>query len=224
VSQLYGERMIERKYTNKDYVNIVPNGVRTDIFTPNVISAENKLIIGGAGNLSNQKRFDVMIEAFNIFYREAKKVRRFLNIELWIAGEGPDEPSLRDLVKSHKLEGLVKFIGYVKDMPSFYSSIDIFCMSSDEEAAPYALLEAMAAGLPSVVTRIGDLPYIIQEGKTGYVVDARSARDLADGLLKLISEPGQYQRMGLQARRRVVKEYSAETWNTRMKTVFDRYI
>jgi glycosyltransferase involved in cell wall biosynthesis len=226
VSQLYAERMIERKYTSAGIVNIIPNGVCTDTFSPLTANTEDKLIIGGAGNLSNQKRFDLMIEAFYIFYRKVQKKKGAKipsSFELQIAGEGPDEADLRNLIKNYRLEKVIKLTGYVKDMSSFYSAIDIFCMSSDEEAAPYALLEAMAAGLPCVVTRVGDLPYIIQEGVTGYVVDTGSAEDLATGLLKLITKQNR-EELGLQSRRKIIEGYSSEAWHSRMRAVFSRYI
>jgi glycosyltransferase involved in cell wall biosynthesis len=227
VSQLYGELMTKRKYMKDDVVKIIPNGVCTETFAPSIVNTKDKLIIGGAGNLSNQKRFDIMIEAFDILYRKAQKgnnSKATLNIELKIAGEGNDKPKLRNLVKKLNLNNVVTFVGYVKDMSSFYCGIDIFCMSSDEEAAPYALLEAMAVGLPCVVTRVGDLPYIIEEGISGYVVDTRNSEALANGLSKVIREPNHFSELGRKSRQRILESYSSQVWFSRMKAVYENYI
>ena len=80
------------------------------------------------------------------------------------------------------LEGHVKFLGWIDDLPSLLSRWDIFVMPSLEEGFPIAALDAMAAGLPVVATAVGGVPELIEDGKTGWLVPPRDAEALASRL------------------------------------------
>ena len=90
----------------------------------------------------------------------------------------------------------------------FYRSLDVFVMTSDSEGLPYSQIEAMAAGLPSVVTSAGDLPVVVRDGLDGYVVPRGEVGPFAERLEMLLSDPERRHRMGASARERACDHYS----------------
>ena len=162
VSRRYGRMLHELGYVPEERLEIVPNGVDTERFRPRQgARTPGPVRLGAAGNLHPQKRFDLLLEAFSR--------ARGIDAELHIAGEGRDEQALRAQAERLGLGDRVHFRGFQRDMPAFLSELDVFAMTSDAEAAPYAQLEAMSCGLPAVVTAVGDLPYFVRDGVDGWV-------------------------------------------------------
>ena len=94
-------------------------------------------------------------------------------------------------------------------MPDVYRQVDVFCLPSWWEAAPLSILEAMATGLPVVATSVGDVPRMVADGETGFVVPSRDPGALADALGRLLSD-GQLRRTyGEAGRLRACDEFSS---------------
>ncbi|MFH4466737.1 glycosyltransferase [Vibrio diabolicus] len=106
----------------------------------------NKTAIGVAGRLEAVKGHKVLIEAFSHLTP---------NTHLAIAGDGSQRAQLEAQVRTLKLEDRVTFLGLVDDMPSFYQSLDLFCLPSLQEGFPLSTLEAQACDVPCVATDVG---------------------------------------------------------------------
>lgn len=205
------------KYPPEKIVTI-PNGVDTTFFRP--VSNKNQrshLLVGSAGNMLKVKRFDILIEAI-------AAVRRRVPVLLHIAGNGPEEETLRKQAADLGIADIVDLRGPQADMVKFLQSLDIFVMTSDSEALPYAQLEAMATGLPSVVTSVGDLSLVVRDGQDGYVVPPRSPSVVADRIVRLIQDGSLRNTMASNARARACRIYSQHRASTETIKVFQSLI
>ncbi|MEN8148912.1 MAG: glycosyltransferase family 4 protein [Planctomycetota bacterium] len=143
------------------------------------------------------KRADLLIEA------AARLTDRGKKLAVWIAGEGAERESLRHLARE---VGCVSFLGNVAtgDLPALYGSADIFVLPSDHEPWGAVVGEAMACGLPVVVSdHVGSAPDLVVPDETGLVFPRGDAAALADTLERLLSDPGRRRRMGRRAAERI---------------------
>jgi glycosyltransferase involved in cell wall biosynthesis len=216
VSEVYAKALRRELRLGAERVVSIPNGVDTARFTPRTLESRttnDAVVIGAAGALGRQKRFDVLVDAVAL-------IARSMPIRLRIAGCGEDEAALRERAQQLGIGERVEFAGIQRDMPAFLRTLDLFSMTSDSEALPYAQLEAMAAGLPSVVTDVGDLPVVVRDGIDGYVVPRRATERVAERLKQLAENPELRTAMGASARRRACEEYSQARARERTMAVF----
>lgn len=122
------------------------------------------------------------------------------SLRLWIVGEGPLESELRRETRSLGLEGGVQFLGFRTDIQALLQAADLFCLATRHEGLGSSILEAMAAGLPVVASRVGGIPEIVEEGRTGILVPGADTVALADALERMAADPGLRERMGVAAR------------------------
>jgi len=210
VSRSFGDLAVERGYLRREQVRFIPNGVDIERFHPAESERPDAVVrIGSACRLTEVKRVSLLVDAF-------RRLDPAAPAELHIAGEGPEEAALRSQVRSLGLDERVVFHGFRADVPQFLREIDILAITSDEEAAPYSQLEAMASGLPAVVTAVGDLPYILRDGVDGFLAPRGDVARVAEGLARLTADAELRRRMGEAARQRAVEEFSGEVWRRRM--------
>lgn len=149
------------------------------------------------GRLSPEKDFATLIRAAAIAYGKDKTFR------LEIAGDGVCMMELRKLIEELRLEGAVRLLGQVQDIPSLLSRASVFTLSSLTEGIPLTILEAMASGLPIVATRVGGNPEVVADGETGLLVAPGNAEVLASALLEVWRDPAKRRAMGAAGRVRV---------------------
>jgi glycosyltransferase involved in cell wall biosynthesis len=101
-------------------------------------------------------------------------------------------------------------LGRCNDMPALYASLDIMVSASRQEGLPIAILEGMASRLPLVATAVGEVPTVIQDGRTGVLVRAEEPESLASAIIELLRDPAKRERLGSAARQLVEDEFSAE--------------
>jgi glycosyltransferase involved in cell wall biosynthesis len=139
--------------------------------------------------------------------------KKGLAFEGHIFGDGSSEfkADLRRKIEALGLGGRITWHGYVKDMEAIYVGLDVIAMPSVHEE-PFGLIpcEAGLRGLPAVVTRRGGLPEIVEEGVTGFIVEAQRPDQLADRLERLIRDPALGRAMGEKARLRIAECFSQE--------------
>ncbi|MBR9910203.1 MAG: glycosyltransferase family 4 protein [Gammaproteobacteria bacterium] len=193
---------------SQEFFTVIPNGVDTDQFSPRSADLANKnlpLKILACGGLTKQKRFDLLVSAAGWLQNQKQEFR------IEIAGEGVDRTKLEQQIKAANLETKVTLKGHVTDISTFLRSGDIYVMCSDTEGLPYAALEAMATGLPMVVTRAGEMPFMVRHGLDGYVVECDDAISLAKTLSELLQSSSQRESMGKSSRERTLREFNAAT-------------
>jgi len=199
----------------------IENGVDTEAFAPLAPRAAlppGRIAIGAAGRLSPEKGFDIAIGAV------ARLVAAGHDVELQIAGEGDDRQRLASCIRAHGLEDRVRLLGHCADMRSFLGSIDVFCLSSLREGLPNVILEAMAMQLPIVATTAGGMAAFGCDGRDMLLVPSGSIEALAQGLSRVLSDPGLAGALGGAARGRAVAELSFACRMARMKDAYDRLL
>jgi len=157
------------------------------------------LVAGVAANLEYWKGVDVLLDA-------APLVRSPLRLEIYGAG------SLRDELERRAGEAGVdaRFHGFVPDTRAAFAGLDVLLQPSRADNMPFAVLEAMAAGLPVVGTRVGGIPELIADGETGVVVEPDDPVALATALDDLAGDPVRRVELGRNGRARVESHFSAE--------------
>lgn len=128
---------------------------------------------------------------------------------LVIAGDGPLMAALRAQVAVLPGGAFVHLLGVRKDVPAVLNAFDVFAMSSDTEGLPLVILEAMATALPVVATRVGGIPNVIDEGRTGYLVDVADEAAFSDRLAMLCADGTARRSCGDRARDAAVTRFSA---------------
>jgi L-malate glycosyltransferase len=122
--------------------------------------------------------------------RVLKSLRDDIDFELIVAGDGPERSRLEGFVSSSsRLRSRVKFLGHCAEPWKVLEKIHIFCVSSDTEQMPMAVLEAMAAGLPVISTDAGDVRQMVSELNKPFVVEKRNEEGYANRLTELILSP-----------------------------------
>ena len=193
-----------------------PNGIRLDEAWPvrNAVAFSTRPCgVVFVGRLTEQKRLDLLLDAWTKVVH-AEKARAIL--ELW--GGGPMETALRRRCSDLCLADSVIFRGHVKDVRRQLPEMDIFVLFSDAEGNSNAVLEAMAAGLPIVSTRVGGTPMLVGHEGGEFLCEPGDVESVSANMLKLIRNPALRVQMGLAMRcraerhfdiRQVAKTYAA---------------
>jgi glycosyltransferase involved in cell wall biosynthesis len=126
------------------------------------------------------------------------------------AGDGPQASELRAIVSEKKLSDRVHFLGLRQDIANVLKSLDIFVLTTLQEALGTAFLEAQAMGVPVIGTRVGGVPEALVEGETGLLVPPQDPSALAESILSLLRDPERRHRMAALARPWVQRNYSVE--------------
>jgi L-malate glycosyltransferase len=161
-------------------------------------------LLGCAGVLLEDKGQEWVIRAL------AQLREEFPYLKLLLAGEGPDRGRLQKLVGELKLQDLVIFAGFVKDVEAFYRAIDVFVFPALFEGLGTSLLAAMAHGVPSVTYFGCALGEIVEHGKSGLQVEPRNPEALAGALRKMVSDVRFASTMGAEGRHRIETTFSAD--------------
>lgn len=189
---------------------------RRDVRAELGISAETP-VIGTVAVLRRQKALEVLLEASALLRVRVPELR------VLIAGTGTEETRLRALANRLGLDETVTFLGRWSpgEVPDFLEQLDVAVNCSDWEGTPGNVLEAMAAGVPVVATRVGGTPALIEHDVHGLLVPPRDPVALADATRELLSDPGRRMRMGVEARRRHSEHYSGAALVACMEEIYE---
>jgi glycosyltransferase involved in cell wall biosynthesis len=188
-------------------IHVVQNGVEDTDVSPNDSkeSTSDAVSVGIVGQVASWKGYADLLKALPLL------LQKNLDFHLHIFGTG--EASYTNDLKARlgvgDLSSRVTWHGFVKDISKIYSLIDICVVPSrSSDPFPTTALEAGASGLPVIATKRGGLPEIIEDGHTGFLVDAEAPEQIAECLHKLICSPDLRQGMGAAARERVHAQFS----------------
>jgi glycosyltransferase involved in cell wall biosynthesis len=156
----------------------------------------NEIIIGSAGRLSPEKGHKYLLE-MAVLLKETR-----LPFTILIAGEGSLEEELKRKTMELNVDKHLVFIGFIRNIKSFMSSIDIFVLPSLWEGFGYVTIEAMAASKPVVAFRVGSNPEIITDQKTGFLVDPYNVATLTEKIRLLMNDPALRETFGAEGRKR----------------------
>jgi glycosyltransferase involved in cell wall biosynthesis len=170
------------------------------------ISPDTPLILT-VGHVRRVKGTDVLVET------AAKVVPYFPQALFLVVGRICEPDYLQEIesrIRELGLQTNVRFLGEYSEVYSLLKSGSVFFLPSRSEGFSNALLEAMACGLPSVVTRVGGNAEAIEEGRNGYVIESEDADAAADRIVRLLRDPVQAKRMGENGRRSVEEKFTAD--------------
>ena len=167
------------------------------------------------GSLEPRKDHDTFLRAAKIVRARNPKTR-FL-----IVGDGPLRCKLETEAANLGLNGSVNFIGWQSDVLPVLKKSDVYVSSSTTEGTSVALLEAMAAGLPVVCTRVGGNPEIVEHGERGLLVPKRDSRALAEAISYVLENPETGYRLAENGRRYVFQHFSAKRMISQIEKIYD---
>jgi glycosyltransferase involved in cell wall biosynthesis len=214
---------LARGWDRPEHVQTVHNGivarpapgagvaVRRELGIP-----EDALLLTLLTTLRPEKGFDVAMEA-------AKQLApSFPGLRLLIAGDGPYREGVARLAAETET---VILAGHREDVMEVLDATDVLLSPSRFDAFPTALLEAQAASVPIVATRVGGIPEIVEDGESGLLVEAPpAAAPFAEATATLLEDPARRAAMGAAAAQRFTEHFTAESWVHRVRAVYDEVI
>lgn len=205
-------------------VQVLPNGIDPAAFRRQEDSrrriraslgiAEADVVLGAAGRIEQEKRFDVLLEAMVCLLPRRPKLR------LVIVGEGSLRARLNDQMRRLGIGDRCHLVGHRHDVVSLYPAFDVFVQSSDREGSPTVVVEAMAMEVPVVATDVGGTAELVRHGVHGLLVPRRNASALAEAVEKTLQAPDATTGRVTAARARVVRELSFEARTRRLEQMY----
>lgn len=187
--------------TPPEQLAIIPLGVDTNQFRP-INNAKESLGLSPnpnvlfIGRLQGENQAEVLIGAFSEVIKEEPEAR------LDIVGDGPDRSKLKALTKRLHVDQSIRWHGSVPfdQLPLYYAAADIFVFPRVSRVTPRVLFEAMASGLPVIVSDIEGIGEFIEQARTGYLFEPHNSHQLAQIILKLVQEKDTGKEIGHNAR------------------------
>ena len=169
-------------------------------------------LILGAGRLSKEKGFDVLVRAM----REVQT--KIPDARLVIAGEGVEQAALKELASEHQIK--VNFVGHVSDLVPLLRASDIVVIPSRAEGQGFVALEAMACAKPVAASDVGGLPQTVLNNRTGVLFPVGDSEALARTLVKLLNDPERRRELGAEGRVQVKKSYLLKDMIARTESLY----
>jgi glycosyltransferase involved in cell wall biosynthesis len=163
---------------------------------------DDAFVVGTAGRIAHQKRHDLLIRAAALASDQVPSLR------VVVLGDGELRSEMEALAEA-TVPGRVLFAGHRNDVPALLPAFDVFCLPSDFEGLPFALLEAMATGRPIVVTDVQGSGEAIADGVHGLVVPPGAPEPVAGAIVRLASDPELAENLGRHAKARFFAEFTA---------------
>jgi glycosyltransferase involved in cell wall biosynthesis len=183
-------------------VFVIRNSTDLERFTNTPLPDANPATLVAIGSLTRVKRWDRLISAAG----ELKK--RHIPFRLRMVGDGPLRAPLEQHAHELGIDDRVEFVGQQNDVPALLADALLLVHTSQSEGCPNVIMEAMACGRPVVATDAGDIPSLVDDGKTGFVVAQDDADALAGRIGALINDRVLCERMSVAARLKAEKEFS----------------
>lgn len=185
-----------KKISPRQHIDVIVNGVDTHFFSPLPLkNPYEKMIILGVGRLSEIKNFSLIIEAIS-------RMKEKKETELHLVGDGPEKEKLIHLAKELDVTLILHGRKEKEDLMHLYQIADVFCLPSKNEGMSNALMEAMASGLPCVVSDVGGTSELVND-ENGVVLKKNDSSYLQDALNTLFVNPSIRLDMGKNSRNKI---------------------
>lgn len=204
-----------------DWVQVIENGVDTKRFSPckspeekvelrkRLDLPEQQMIFVSVAGLRHVKNPIGIVEAYAKAFPDP---RSWNNPLLLFVGTGPMEEDLRQVIEKKGLTDRVQPLGVRNDVADILKASDVFLLNSWTEGLSYSVLEAMACGLPTIVTAVGANPTLIEQGRTGYLYKPGDLQALSASMRQVLQLGSDgMTAMGKRAREKVVRAYGLDT-------------
>ena len=181
------------------------------------IASGDKVILI-VGRLSREKDHITLLQSIY----QLKRTAPHLCPHLLIVGEGPERAAIEQSIRNLDLSGSVTLTGQVPSAEPFYSIADIAVLSSLSEGSPNALLEAMAARVPAVATRVGGIPEIVTDRESALLIEPRDSDAMTQAIAALLNDADLRDRLTDRASRLVLARHTPEARVRRLVEIYSR--
>jgi glycosyltransferase involved in cell wall biosynthesis len=224
VSHATAEDLLRLGVVDERRLVVVPPGIelepylalegRSGVLRGWIAAPKDAFVVGVVGRLAAVKRPEWGLEVLRLLAGRHPRLQL-----VWI-GDGDQRGLLERGIAAlpADLRERAHLLGSRADMPALLADLDALLLTSRSEGLPVALIEAAAAGLPAIATRVGGVPEVVAEERTGFL--GESVDELAYGLDRLLSEPGLARAQGQRARLRVARRHSADGLAARLEAVY----
>ena len=180
--------------------------------------SNNTLVIGSIGRLKSQKGFYYLLESINLLSKE------FSNLLLIIIGSGPLLEDLQTVVTEIKLSDKVSFLGERTDIAELLFCMDIYVQASLFEGMSNAVMEAMAMGIPVIATSVDGTIELIEEDKTGWLVEPKNVNMLVEKIRYVLNNAEIAKKVATVASEQIAKDFSIERMGESYDKLFHELI
>lgn len=217
-----------RRFIPDKKLSLIFHGIATPDFLPRPASRNffagridgihpDDILIGVTAELTKNKGLNYIIEAGRMMKAKTGDAK----FKILIMGGGEDKARLKARINAYDLDAAIFLLDFVPDAGQYLLGLDIFAMSSVKEGLPYAIMEAMAAGLPIVASAVGGLPDLITDQKSGLLVPPKEAPALADAIVRIIQNRAFGARIGENARKRLFDSFPVEGMVRRTEAIYN---
>ncbi len=213
VARSHGQFLVHGERFPAEKVHVIPNGVDLDRFAPAERSPSLVEELGlpadapVAGIVARLEK----VKNHEMFLRVAVEVRRHVpNAHFLVIGDGPRRPQLQSLAADLNLQDCVHFLGNRADVPALLQLMNVFLLTSHNEANPVSILESLATGVPVIATRVGAISETVLDGVNGYTIEPGDEAQMVDRITALFRSPERARRMGAAGRDHVARHWSLE--------------
>lgn len=224
VSEMVKKDITVRDWIKPSKIEVIYNGIDIDRF-PSVVpkeEARQKLgvptdcfLIGTIGRLTDQKGQIYLINTIGIIKGIIPEIK------LLLAGSGPLESDLKNIVSTKGLNEYVKFLGARRDIPDILKAMDIFVFPSLWEGLPMVLLEAMASSLPVVATSVGGITEILRNGINGIIVPPCNEGALVQAIIGLSKDKAKLKLLGEIGKKTVEDKFTASLMVKNLASIYE---
>lgn len=183
-------------------------------FMPELKTKKDKIWLGVIGGLYKTKGYEFLIESANALINKHK-----LPIILIIIGEGEERVRLEKLVDKYNLKHSVFLPGRIYSA-KIMKAFDIYTCSSVKEGLSYTIIEAMQASLPIIATHVGGTPELIQDHKTGLLVDPGDSKALTNAIITIINDKDLQIKLAKNAQEKSLQKFKLENMITETKLLY----
>jgi N-acetyl-alpha-D-glucosaminyl L-malate synthase BshA len=202
-------------------IDVIPNFVDPDQFRPDRatmprtrFAPHGEAIVMHASNFRPVKKLETVIEAFARISRETPA-------RLLLVGDGPERPRAEQAAREAGVLENVEFLGNQDCMEDLLPLADVFLLPSAHESFGLVALEAMSAGVPVVVTRVGGTREVVEDGVCGYLVDPDSPQECAARALEILRDGDKKREFGRRGRERAVHNFHVDRIVPEYETIYE---
>lgn len=195
-------------------VRRIPNFIEPSLFSPPASGEKpalrrrwglpDKLIVTFSGRFVERKGIKFLVKAWQ------EVIEEFPDARLVMLGDGTHLSRMKTLAEQLSIDEYIFFKGQTDDVADFLRTSDVYVLPSLQEGMPNSLLEAMACGLPVIASRIGGVVDVVEDGKSGILFEAGDVSGLASAMVRLLNDSELRLKLGTEARRRVVENFSID--------------
>jgi len=209
-------RSVARQFSDRK-VYVIYSGIQASdrVAEDRSDTRKHTIVIGTACRLVEAKGVRDLVLAF------AALSKRVPQLRLEIAGSGPEEKSLFEVAQANGIAESVRLLGWRDDLRCLLRTWDIFVLASHDEGFGIAVLEAMMEGLPVVATNVGGLAELVDNQRTGYLVEPEDVDGLHKALLSLVDDREARIRLGAAGRRRAESDFAVGKMVAGIESVYD---